>query len=105
MSGLHVPYAAWQLLYIAICLAGIGAIFHLQRYRYRWARGCRYWLYTVVAFGLGWEAIDAWKYGVPGWPGSRWILVPSLVAVMAWSAIADWRERRGRPTFASSEKS
>ncbi len=92
----HIPYATWQLLYIAICLAGILAVFHLQVCRHRHARGCRYWLYSLLAFGLGWEALDAWKYGVPGFPGSRWILVPSLVAVMVWAAATDWIDRRKR---------
>ena len=94
MSALHIPYWFWQLAYIFVCTIGVGAVFHLQHYRYGDARGCHYWLYSLVAFGLGWEAIDAWKYGVPGWPGSRWVLVPAIVAVMAWAAASDWLNRK-----------
>lgn len=90
----HVPYAALQLIYIGLCLVGIGAVFALQAGRHARAKSCLYWSFTALAFGLGWEAIDAWKYGVPGWPGSRWILLPALDVVMIWAALDDWREQR-----------
>lgn len=38
------PLTLWQLAYIACCLVGMAAIFVQQRYRYRNAKGCRWWL-------------------------------------------------------------
>ncbi|WP_425065137.1 hypothetical protein [Reyranella sp.] len=87
------PFALLQLAYIACCLVTIGAIFVQQRYRLRHAKGCRWWLYTVLAFGLGYEALEAFKYGAPALPAGRWIVVPALAAVMAWSAANDWKSR------------
>lgn len=81
-----------QLFYMAICLAGIVAIFHVQRYRV--TTGTRWWLYNVLALALCWEAFDAWKFGTPGFPASRWLLIPSMSAVLVWTAIVDWRRRR-----------
>ena len=83
----------WQLLYIACSLVGIGAIFVQQRYRYRNAKGCRWWLYTVLAIGLAYEGLEAFKYGAPSFPAGRWIVLPSLAAVMAWAAAKDWKGR------------
>ena len=83
---------AAQIPYIALCLAGVMAIFHVQQYRV--IRGCRWWLYNVLATAPLWEAIDAWKYAPPGWPASRWLLTPSLAATLVWTAVLDWRERR-----------
>ncbi len=88
-----LPFAVLQLVYMACCLVAIGAIFVQQRYRLRRARACRWWLYTVLAFGLGYEALEAWKYGAPALPAGRWIVVPTLAAVMAWAAAKDWFSR------------
>lgn len=88
-----LPFAALQLLYIAACLVGLAAIFVQQRYRLRDSRGCRWWLYSLLALGLCYEAMEAWKYGAPALPAGRWIVVPSLAAVLAWSAVNDWRSR------------
>jgi len=84
-----------QLAYIAVCLVGIVAIIALQQGRYRAACGCRWWLLSALAVGLAYEALEAWKWGVPGWPASRWITMPTLSASLTWSAFDDWRERRG----------
>lgn len=91
----------WQVPYILFCLAGVLAIFHVQRYRLRRTPGgtvvpisCRWWLYNVLAAALCWEAIDAWKFGTPGWPASRWLLIPSLSVVLVWIAISDWAKRK-----------
>lgn len=91
-----IPYAAWQLVYIALCLIGMVSVFTLQVGRHRFAKGCLYWSFSALAFALGWEAIDAWKFGVPGFPGSRWILLPALDVVLAWAAVSDWREERSQ---------
>lgn len=94
-----------QLLYIAVCLAGVIAIFHVQRYRIGaaidhsvTAAGCRWWLYNVLAVAILWEAIDAYKYGPPGWPASRWLLMPAASATLVWTAVVDWLRRRRRPS-------
>ena len=85
--------AMWaQIPYIAICLVGILAIFHVQHYRE--IRGIRWWLYNVMAIAIAWEAIDAWGYGTPGFPASRWLLLPVLTATLVWMAIADWQKRK-----------
>lgn len=81
--------ATVQISYIAICLAVMVSIFGLQTGRHRHARGCHYWGFTALAFACGWEAIDCWKYGAPGFPSSRWVLMPALLLVLAWTAIAD----------------
>ena len=90
---MSLPAAVPQLLYIGCCLAAIGSIFVQQRYRLKKARACRWWLYTVLAFGLGYEAIETFKYGAPAFPAGRWIVIPALAGVMAWSAAKDWRSR------------
>lgn len=86
--------AMWaaQIPYIATCLVGVLAIFHVQHYRV--IRGARWWLYNVLVAALCWEAIDAWQYGAPGWPASRWLLLPTLTATLVWTAISDWQQRR-----------
>lgn len=84
---------ALKFLYIAACLVAIGAIFVQQRYRLRGAKGCRWWLYSLLALGLGYEAIEAFKFGPPALPAGRWIVIPSLAAVLAWSAANDWKSR------------
>ena len=83
-----------QLWYIVVCLAGMFAIFALQRGRHRNAPSWLWWTYTVLAGALAWEALDAWKYAPPGWPASRWFLIPSLSAVMIYGAVIDGRKRR-----------
>ena len=88
-----IPVWLLQLSYIAVCLAGMFAIFALQRGRHRCACALLWWTYTALAAALAWEAIDAWKYAPPGWPASRWILIPALVTVLIWAA---WADRRGR---------
>jgi len=88
-----LPFAVLQALYIATCLVAIGAIFVQQRYRLRRAKGCRWWLYTLLALGLAYEALEALKYGAPALPAGRWIVVPALAAVMAWAAANDWKSR------------
>ena len=96
MARAAAVIAAWliQIAYIAVCLAGMFAIFALQRGRHRCACTLLWWTYTALAGGLAWEAIDAWKYAPPGWPASRWVLVPALAVVMTWAAISDWRKRK-----------
>lgn len=83
---------AWQVPYILFCLAGLLAIFHIQRHRS--IGGCRWWLYNVLALALIWEGFDAWKYGTPGWPASRWLLVPAMTLLLAWRAIGARRPGR-----------
>lgn len=83
-----------RLFYAGCCLGGIYAVFHLQRYRHTKGDCSPYCAYTLVAFALGWELIDAWKYGAPGFPSSRWLLVPMLTFSFGWEAMADWRSRR-----------
>ena len=84
---------AWQLLYIACCLVALGAIFVQQRYRLRSSKGYRWWLYSLLALGVGYEAMEAWKFGAPAIPAGRWIVMPALAAVLAWSAANDWKSR------------
>ena len=98
MARAAAVIAVWllQLAYIAVCLAGMFAIFALQRGRHRCACALLWWTYTALAGALAWEAIDAWKYAPPGWPASRWILIPALSAVMIAAAVKDWR-RPGTP--------
>lgn len=88
-----IPLVMWKVLYIAICLKGIAAIFQLQAFRYHDAKGCRYFLYTLVALGFGWEAIDAGLYGPPGFPSSRWVLIPAAVGALTWTAFDAYRTR------------
>lgn len=90
-----IPVWLIQLAYIAACLAGMFAIFNLQRGRHRDAPTWLWWTYTILAGALAWEAIDAWKYSPPGWPASRWFLIPALAAVMIRAA---WTDRKGEPT-------
>lgn len=89
-----IPIWLIQLAYIAACLAGMFAVFHLQRFRHRHAAWWLWWTYTAIAGALAWEAIDAWKYAPPGWPASRWLLLPALAIVMVHAAIVDNRKRR-----------
>lgn len=93
-----IPFAVLQVVYIAACLVAIGAIFVQQRYRLRRAKACRWWLYTVLAAGIAYEGIEAFKYGAPAFPAGRWIVMPALAAVMAWAAAKDWaaRQKPGR---------
>lgn len=88
-----LPFAVLQLLYIACCLVALGAIFVQQQYRLRDARGCRWWLYSLLALGVAYEAMEAFKFGAPALPAGRWIVMPALAAVLAWSAANDWRAR------------
>ena len=90
-----IPVWLIQLFYIAVCLAGMFAIFALQRGRHRYACALLWWTYTALAAALAWEAIDAWQYSPPGWPASRWILMPALVTVLVWAAVNDWRKQNG----------
>ena len=83
----------WQLLYIACCLVALGAIFVQQRYRYRNARKLRWWLYSLLALGVAYEGIEAFKYGAPAFPAGRWILMPALSGVLFWAAAKDWKGR------------
>lgn len=89
-----IPVWLVQSLYIVACLAGMFAIFHLQRFRHRNAPWWLWWTYTALAGALAWEAIDAWKYTPPGWPASRWVLIPALAVVMIRAVCADRRTRR-----------
>jgi len=72
-----LPLMLWQLAYIACCLIGMGAIFLQQRYRYRNAKGCRWWLYTLLAFGLAYDGDRGLQARPPAFPAGRWILLPS----------------------------
>lgn len=81
------------VLYVACCAVAIASTLVLQRYRYRRAKGCRWWLYTVLAIGLAYEGLEAWKFGAPAFPAGRWLVIPSLAAVMAWASVKDWRRR------------
>jgi hypothetical protein len=85
-----------RLFYAACCLAAIYAIFHLQRYRHLKGDCSPYCAYTLVAFAIAWEMIDAWKFGAPGFPSSRWLLVPMLTFSFGWEAWMDLRQRRRR---------
>ena len=85
-----------KAIYVTACVVGILAIFMLQNDRYRYARGCRWWLYSALSAGLAWEALDALTWGAPGFPATRWITTPALAAILAWAAIEDWQ--RGRDT-------
>lgn len=89
MSG----FPWFTLAYVVCCVVAIGSIFVQQAYRFRTAKGCRWWLYTVLAGGLFYEAIEAWNYGAPAFPSGRWIVLPSLAAVLAWAASKDWQRR------------
>jgi len=93
LAGRSLTVMLVQFVYIACCLAGIAAIFVQQRYRYRRAKGCRWWLYTLLALGLAYEGFETWKFGAPAFPAGRWLIVPSLAAVMAWAAWKDWGRR------------
>lgn len=88
-----LPFAVLQLLYIACCLVALGAIFVQQRYRLRHAKGFRWWLYSLLALGVAYEGMEAWKFGAPAIPAGRWIVIPALAAVLAWSAANDWKSR------------
>lgn len=83
-----------QLFYIACCACAIYAIFHLQRYRHIRGACSPYCAYTLVAFAIGWELIDAWQRGAPGFPSSRWLLIPMLMFSFGWEAWTDWRTRK-----------
>lgn len=76
-------------LYVAACLVGIVAALELQTGRHQAAKACVWWAYTVLAFGLGWEAIDALRFGAPDFPSSRWVLVPAIAVVQAGAALKD----------------
>lgn len=88
-----VPVWAVQLGYIALCLAGMFAVFDLQRNRHRNAPCLLWWTYNVLAGSMVWEAIDAFKYAPPGWPASRWFLIPSITVVLIYAVITDRRKR------------
>lgn len=97
-----------QIPYIAVCLAGMFAIFNVQHYRR--VRGVRWWVYNLLVVALAWEAFDAWRYGAPGFPASRWLLLPTLTTTLVWTSFSDWRKRRkrsaprrGGPAFPSAE--
>jgi hypothetical protein len=81
------------LAYVLCCAVAIAAILLQQGWRYRTARGCRWWLYSLLALGLAYEGLEAWKYGAPALPAGRWLLVPPLAAVLAWAAAKDWKRR------------
>lgn len=83
-----------QLFYSACCAGAMYAIFHLQRYRHSRGDCSPFCAYTLLLIGIGWELIDAWKYGAPGFPSSRWLLLPILAFSFGWEAIADWRTRK-----------
>lgn len=87
------PLMLVQSVYIVLCLVGIVACFMLQAYRYRAAKGCRWWLYSGLALGLAWEALETWKFGAPGFPATRWLTTPAISATLMWAAIEDWRSR------------
>ncbi|WP_289296260.1 hypothetical protein [uncultured Reyranella sp.] len=83
----------FTLAYVLCCVVAIASIFVQQAYRFRTAKGCRWWLYTVLAGGLFYEAMEAWSYGAPAFPSGRWIVLPSLASVLAWAAAKDWQRR------------
>lgn len=83
----------FTVLYVLCCLVAIVAIAMQQQYRYRRARGCRWWLYSALAFGLAYEALEAWTFGAPAFPAGRWFVIPPLAAVMTWAAAKDWHRR------------
>lgn len=97
MAGLSL---AWtdamiaQVVYIACCLIAMGAIAFLQGNRMKDARGCLWWAYNVLLLAIGWEAIDAYMFGAPGFPASRWLLLPSLAMVKTWWAVSDWHKAK-----------
>lgn len=85
---------AEQVVYLAICIATLYAILHLQRYRFL-NHGCGpFCAFTILSWAVAWEAVDCWVYGPPGFPASRWLLMPSLAAIFSWAAVEDWQKRR-----------
>lgn len=82
-----------QLTYMLICAVAMCSVINLQAYRHRGANSLLWWSYTILTFGVGWELIDAYKSGPPGFPSSRWVLMPTLAFVLAVAAVEDWRDR------------
>ena len=85
-------------MYSAACIAGILAIFSLQRHRHKDAKACRWWAYSVLACGLAVEMLNAWHNGAPGWTSPQWMTAIGIAVVVCWSAVEDWqRERKDTP--------
>ena len=84
-----------RLLYGATCIVSIIAIFNLQAWRHRASGRIIRWSYTALTLALGWEVLDCLIYnGAPGFPSSRWVLVPALGIILGSAAFKDWRERK-----------
>lgn len=83
-----------QVVYIAVCAATLYAILHLQRYRFL-KDGCGpFCAFTLLSWGVVWEGVDCWLFGAPGFPSSRWLIMPSLFAIFCWQAIEDHLKRK-----------
>lgn len=85
-----------RFVYVGICFLVILAVFHIQRSRYMEGACSPFCLYTIVAMCAGWEGIDAALYGSPGFPASRWFLMPALAGALGWEAFADWNGMKAR---------
>jgi hypothetical protein len=84
-----------RLLYGLVCIFTMIAIFNLQAWRHRASGRIVRWSYTALAFALGWEVLDCLIYsGVPGFPASRWVLVPALGVILSAAAFKDWNKRK-----------
>lgn len=84
-----------QAVYIACCIVGVFSILGLRTGRHRHAGDLVAGAYTVLAFGLGYEAAEAWIFGAPAFPAGRWFVVPPLAVVLAAAAFKDWRAHKG----------
>lgn len=87
-----------RVAYLLICAVTLYAILHLQRYRYL-SEGCGpFCAFTALAWAVVWEGVDCWVYGPPGFPSSRWVLMPSVMVIFGWSAIDNYLQRRKKAT-------
>lgn len=83
-----------QAVYLMLCGATLYAILHLQRYRFLKCGRGHFCALTVLSWGVAWEGVDCWLFGPPGFPASRWLIMPSLLAIFGWAAIEDHVNRK-----------
>lgn len=84
-----MPQSFADSLYLLCCAVAFVAAVDLQLGRHRRAKACVWWAYTVLTIGLAWEALDAWNFGPPDFPSTRWVLLPALAVVEAAAALKD----------------
>lgn len=76
-------------LYVGICAVTIAGALDLQVGRHRRSKACIWWAYTILVLGLFWEMIDAFRFGPPDFPSTRWLLIPALGLIQVGAALKD----------------